>query len=152
MLERQESGPSFSASGLALRPLQLAPLLRAFKLQTSIRQLCLSGTGLGDDSAQELLASIRTMPGLRRLDLSGNRLGPEGLRKLGAGPSGAPTFQVGPEGEPRAGRQEWCFACLCLGFGDLIRGRGGGLVGALGRQCLAFHRTSHIFLSCFCFT
>uniref|UniRef100_A0A6J0VIJ2 Tonsoku-like protein n=1 Tax=Pogona vitticeps TaxID=103695 RepID=A0A6J0VIJ2_9SAUR len=93
MLERQEGGPVFSASGLALRPRHLAPLLRALKLQTSIQQLLLPGTGLGDDSAEELLASIRTMPGLKRLDLSANRLGPEGLRKLVAGPAGPSTFQ-----------------------------------------------------------
>ncbi|XP_062835977.1 tonsoku-like protein isoform X2 [Anolis carolinensis] len=94
MLERQESGPSFSVAGVSLRGPRLTPLLRALKLQASIRQLCLSGTGLGDDSAEELLASISTMPALRQLDLSSNRLGPEGLRKLTAGSSGNTVFQT----------------------------------------------------------
>ncbi|XP_060099031.1 tonsoku-like protein [Heteronotia binoei] len=93
MLERQESGPSFSASGVALRGPHLTPLLRALKRQTAIRHLSLSGTGLGDDSAAELLASISTMPALKTLDLSGNRLGPEGLQKLARGPTGPATFQ-----------------------------------------------------------
>ncbi|XP_067323325.1 tonsoku-like protein [Anolis sagrei] len=95
MLERQESGPSFSVAGVSLRGApRLTPLLRALKLQASIRQLCLSGTGLGDDSAEELLATISTMPALRQLDISSNRLGPEGLRKLTAGPSGHTVFQT----------------------------------------------------------
>ncbi|XP_061463118.1 tonsoku-like protein isoform X2 [Rhineura floridana] len=93
MLEQQESGPSFSVSGVALRRLHLTPLLRALKLQTSVRRLCLSGTGLGDNVAQELLSSISTMPGLKLLDLSANQLGPEGLRKLAVGLSGPVTFQ-----------------------------------------------------------
>nr|XP_056710111.1 tonsoku-like protein [Euleptes europaea] len=94
MLERQEAGPSsFSASGMALRGLHLTPLLRALKRQTALQRLCLSGTGLGDDSAEELLASLSTMPGLKTLDLSANRLGPEGLQKLAQGPSGPVTFQ-----------------------------------------------------------
>uniref|UniRef100_A0A8D2KSB0 Tonsoku-like protein n=1 Tax=Varanus komodoensis TaxID=61221 RepID=A0A8D2KSB0_VARKO len=85
VLERQEAGPSFSVSGVTLRRLHLAPLFRALKLQASIRRLCLSGTGLGDDAAEELLASVGTMPGLTQLDLSANRLGPEGLHKLANG-------------------------------------------------------------------
>ncbi|KAL8181493.1 UNVERIFIED_CONTAM: hypothetical protein K2H54_003446, partial [Gekko kuhli] len=93
MLERQESGPSFSASGVALRGPHLTPLLRALKRQTAIQRLSLSGTGLGDDSAAELLASLSTMPALKTLDLSGNQLGPEGLRKLAQGPDGPVTFQ-----------------------------------------------------------
>ncbi|XP_062987305.1 tonsoku-like protein [Elgaria multicarinata webbii] len=93
VLERQDSGPSFSVSGVALRRLHLTPLLRALKLQASLRRLCLSGTGLGDDTAGELLASVGTMPGLQRLDLSANRLGPAGLHALAAGLSGPTTFQ-----------------------------------------------------------
>ncbi|KAL7990242.1 hypothetical protein Chor_010596 [Crotalus horridus] len=93
LLERQESGSSFSVSGTALRQRHLRPLLRALKLQASIRQLCLSGTGLGDDSAEELQATLRTIPGLKRLDLSANRLGPDGLHKLAAGLPGSLTFQ-----------------------------------------------------------
>ncbi|XP_042318986.1 tonsoku-like protein isoform X3 [Sceloporus undulatus] len=93
MLERQESGPSFSISNVALRGPHLIPLLRALKLQTSIRQLSLSGTGLGDDSAEELLASISTMPALKLLNLSANRLSPEGLGKLTTGAPGPVMFQ-----------------------------------------------------------
>ncbi|XP_048338544.1 tonsoku-like protein [Sphaerodactylus townsendi] len=93
MLEHQESSPSFSASGITLRGLHLAPLLRALKKQTSIQRLCLSGTALGDDSAAELLASISTMPSLKTLDLSANQLGPKGLDELARGPSGPVTFQ-----------------------------------------------------------
>ncbi|KAM3840983.1 tonsoku-like protein [Vipera latastei] len=93
LLERQESGSSFSVSGTALRQRHLRPLLRALKLQASIRQLCLSGTGLGDDSAEELQATLRTIPGLKRLDLSANRLGSDGLHKLAAGLPASFTFQ-----------------------------------------------------------
>nr|XP_028591818.1 tonsoku-like protein [Podarcis muralis] len=93
LLECQESGPSFHVPGLALRRLHLTPLLRALKLQTSIRRLCLPGAGLGDDSAEELLATVATIPGLEALDLSANRLGPQGLRKLTAGLPGSVTFQ-----------------------------------------------------------
>uniref|UniRef100_A0A670J461 Tonsoku-like protein n=1 Tax=Podarcis muralis TaxID=64176 RepID=A0A670J461_PODMU len=89
LLECQESGPSFHVPGLALRRLHLTPLLRALKLQTSIRRLCLPGAGLGDDSAEELLATVATIPGLEALDLSANRLGPQGLRKLTAGLPGS---------------------------------------------------------------
>ncbi|XP_053105913.1 tonsoku-like protein [Hemicordylus capensis] len=92
-LGRQEAGPSFSASGLALRRRHLTPLLRALKLQTSLRRLSLSGTGLGDDAAGELLACLLTLPGLKRLDLSANQLGPEGLRQLAVGLSGSPALQ-----------------------------------------------------------
>ncbi|XP_034982035.2 tonsoku-like protein [Zootoca vivipara] len=93
LLECQESGPSFNVPGLALRHLHLTPLLRALKLQTSIRRLCLPGAGLGDDSAEELLATVATLPGLQALDLSANRLGPQGLRRLTAGLPGSVTFQ-----------------------------------------------------------
>nr|XP_034982036.1 tonsoku-like protein isoform X2 [Zootoca vivipara] len=93
LLECQESGPSFNVPGLGLRHLHLTPLLRALKLQTSIRRLCLPGAGLGDDSAEELLATVATLPGLQALDLSANRLGPQGLRRLTAGLPGSVTFQ-----------------------------------------------------------
>ncbi|KAH0617349.1 hypothetical protein JD844_015407 [Phrynosoma platyrhinos] len=93
MLERQESGSSFSISNVALQGPHLTPLLRALKLQTSIQQLSLSGTGLGDDSAEELLASISTMPALKLLNLSANRLGPVGLGKLAKGAPGPVVFQ-----------------------------------------------------------
>uniref|UniRef100_A0A8C6XTM6 Tonsoku-like protein n=1 Tax=Naja naja TaxID=35670 RepID=A0A8C6XTM6_NAJNA len=73
----------FSAS--AWPPRQLScPLLRALKLQASLRQLCLSGTGLGT-TAEELQATLGTIPGLKHLDLSANWLGPDGLQKLAAG-------------------------------------------------------------------
>ncbi|XP_066480047.1 tonsoku-like protein [Tiliqua scincoides] len=93
MLEHQESGPLFSASGVALGSLQLTPLLRALKLQTNIQRLSLSGTSLGDDVTEELLACIGTLPRLKGLDLSANRLGPEGLCKLAAGPSDSSPWQ-----------------------------------------------------------
>uniref|UniRef100_A0A8D0GR13 NF-kappa-B inhibitor-like protein 2 n=1 Tax=Sphenodon punctatus TaxID=8508 RepID=A0A8D0GR13_SPHPU len=89
----QDPGPLFSACGLMLRRLHLTPLLRALKLQTSIRQLRLSGTGLDDSTVGELLATIGTMPSLTLLDLSANQLGTEGLHKLGAGPPGHTAFQ-----------------------------------------------------------
>lgn len=98
MLERQELGSSVSVSGVALRCRQLTSLLRALKLQTSVQQLCLSGTGLADDSAEELLATSRTMPKLKLLNLSANHLGPEGMRKLAEGLSGTVAFQVGTRG------------------------------------------------------
>uniref|UniRef100_A0A8D0L632 NF-kappa-B inhibitor-like protein 2 n=1 Tax=Sphenodon punctatus TaxID=8508 RepID=A0A8D0L632_SPHPU len=91
--ELQDPGPLFSACGLMLRRLHLTPLLRALKLQTSIRQLRLSGTGLDDSTVGELLATIGTMPSLTLLDLSANQLGTEGLHKLGAGPPGHTAFQ-----------------------------------------------------------
>ncbi|XP_063155839.1 tonsoku-like protein [Candoia aspera] len=93
LLERQEPGFSFSVCGIALRHQHLSPLLWALKLQTSIRQLCLSGTGLGDDSAEELQATLRTLPGLKLLDLSANQLGPDGVHKLAAGLPGSFAFQ-----------------------------------------------------------
>ncbi|XP_077022599.1 tonsoku-like protein isoform X2 [Tamandua tetradactyla] len=82
---RQASGPSFSACRLALRPAQLAPLLRALKLHTELRELRLAGNRLGDVCAAELLATLATMPGLTLLDLSSNHLGPEGLHQLASG-------------------------------------------------------------------
>lgn len=94
MLAQQESGPSFSASGVALGRLQLPPLLRALKLQAPLQRLSLSGTGLGDDVAEELLACLGTLPRLKALDLSAAQLGPEGLRKLTAGLPGSSPWQV----------------------------------------------------------
>ncbi|XP_037747752.1 tonsoku-like protein isoform X1 [Chelonia mydas] len=93
IMELQESGPSFSACGLSLRQPHLAPLLRALKLQTSIRQLRLAGNGLADGLAAELLAMLGTMPSLTLLDLSANQLGAEGLRTLAAGLPAQTAFQ-----------------------------------------------------------
>uniref|UniRef100_A0A8C4VFN1 Tonsoku-like protein n=1 Tax=Gopherus evgoodei TaxID=1825980 RepID=A0A8C4VFN1_9SAUR len=93
IMELQESGPSFSACGLSLRQPNLAPLLRALKLQTCIRQLRLAGNGLADGLATELLATLGTMPGLTLLDLSANQLGAEGLHTLAAGLPAQMAFQ-----------------------------------------------------------
>ncbi|XP_039378506.1 tonsoku-like protein isoform X3 [Mauremys reevesii] len=93
IMELQESGPSFSACGLSLRQPHLAPLLRALKLQTCIRQLRLAGNGLADGLATELLATLGTMPGLTLLDLSANQLGAEGLHTLAAGLPAQTAFQ-----------------------------------------------------------
>ncbi|XP_075776030.1 tonsoku-like protein [Pelodiscus sinensis] len=93
MTELQESGPSFGACGLALRQPHLTPLLRALKLQSSLRQLRLAGNGLGDGLAAELLAVLGTVPGLALLDLSANQLGAEGLRTLAAGLPSQAAFQ-----------------------------------------------------------
>nr|XP_058132176.1 tonsoku-like protein isoform X2 [Dasypus novemcinctus] len=92
-MERQASGPSFSACRLALRPAQLTPLLRALKLHAELRELRLAGNRLGDACAAELLAALATMPGLALLDLSSNHLGPEGLRQLAAGLPGQAALQ-----------------------------------------------------------
>nr|XP_051684653.1 tonsoku-like protein isoform X2 [Oryctolagus cuniculus] len=92
-VERQDSGPSFSACSLALRPAQLTPLLRALKLHTALRELRLAGNRLGDGCAAELLAALGTMPGLVLLDLSSNHLGPEGLRHLATGLPGQAVLQ-----------------------------------------------------------
>lgn len=93
-VERQDSGPSFSACSLALRPTQLTPLLRALKLHTVLRELRLAGNQLGDGCAAELLAALGTMPSLVLLDLSSNHLGPEGLRHLATGLPGQAVLQV----------------------------------------------------------
>uniref|UniRef100_A0A452HRP4 Tonsoku-like protein n=1 Tax=Gopherus agassizii TaxID=38772 RepID=A0A452HRP4_9SAUR len=93
IMELQESGPSFTACGLSLRQPHLAPLLRALKLQTCIRQLRLAGNGLADGLATELLVTLGTMPGLTLLDLSANQLGAEGLHTLAAGLPAQMAFQ-----------------------------------------------------------
>ncbi|XP_066847366.1 LOW QUALITY PROTEIN: tonsoku-like protein [Anser cygnoides] len=80
--ELQEQSPAFSAGGLAPRPPQLPPLLRALKLQAPLRQLRLGGCGLADGHGAELSAALSTLPGLVLLDLSGNRLGARGLQHL----------------------------------------------------------------------
>ncbi|XP_069321962.1 tonsoku-like protein [Eulemur rufifrons] len=92
-MERQGSGPTFSACSLALRQAQLTPLLRALKLHTTLRELRLAGNRLGDGCAAELLAALGTMPSLVLLDLSSNHLGPEGLRQLAMGLPGQATLQ-----------------------------------------------------------
>lgn len=92
-VERQDSGPAFSACSLALRPAQLTPLLRALKLHTALRELRLAGNRLGDGCAAELLAALGTMPNLVLLDLSSNHLGPEGLRHLATGLPGQAVLQ-----------------------------------------------------------
>ncbi|XP_041040707.1 tonsoku-like protein [Carcharodon carcharias] len=82
ILQLQESGSSIDLSNLSLNTEHLTPILRALKLQTTTRQLCLSGNRLGDAAVDELLASLVTMPNLTLLDLSSNQITHEGLRKL----------------------------------------------------------------------
>lgn len=136
MLEHQESGPLFSTSGVALGHLQLMPLLRALKLQTTIQQLVLSGTRLGDDVAEELRACMDTLPRLKVLNLSANQLGPEGLRKLSAGLSGSSPWPVCGRGELvgagsgrciclwKLGRDAHCAAALNKGGAKIFFGGG----------------------------
>ncbi|KAM4706217.1 LOW QUALITY PROTEIN: tonsoku-like protein [Rhinophrynus dorsalis] len=94
-LEHQEMSPSLTFCRLSLRPRDLCPLLRALKLQSSLRQLNLSGNFLGDSEAGELLAMLGTMPNLTHLNLSCNRLTHEGIRKLSpeAGTSADAAFK-----------------------------------------------------------
>ncbi|XP_057592710.1 tonsoku-like protein isoform X2 [Hippopotamus amphibius kiboko] len=92
-MERQGSGPAFSACSLALRQAQLTPLLRALKLHSALRELRLAGNRLGDGCVAELLAALDTVPALTLLDLSSNHLGPEGLRQLAAGLPGQAALQ-----------------------------------------------------------
>ncbi|XP_038644645.1 tonsoku-like protein [Scyliorhinus canicula] len=80
--EAQESSTCFRLSNLSLNKEHLTPMLRALKLQTATRRLCLSANRLGDDAMDELLASLVTMPNLTLLDLSSNCITHEGLRKL----------------------------------------------------------------------
>ncbi|XP_045142634.1 tonsoku-like protein [Echinops telfairi] len=84
-VQRQGSGPTFSACSLALRQAQLTPLLRALKLHAALRELRLAGNRLEDACVAELLATLGTMPGLAVLDLSSNHLGTAGLRQLASG-------------------------------------------------------------------
>ncbi|KAM8966298.1 tonsoku-like protein [Pelodytes ibericus] len=85
-LEQQEMSSALSLCRLSLRPLDLCPLLRALKLQSSLRQLNLSGNVLGDAEMEELLAVLCTMPNITHLNLSHNRLTHEGIRKLSTAP------------------------------------------------------------------
>ncbi|XP_060681663.1 tonsoku-like protein isoform X2 [Hemiscyllium ocellatum] len=80
--ETQGSGTCFQLSGLSLSKEHLSPILRALKLQTPTRQLCLSANRLGDDAMGELLACLVTMPNLRVLDLSSNQITHQGLSAL----------------------------------------------------------------------
>ncbi|XP_075405211.1 tonsoku-like protein [Tenrec ecaudatus] len=84
-VQRQGSGPTFSACSLALRQAQLTPLLRALKLHATLRELRLAGNRLEDTCVAELLATLGTMPGLAILDLSSNHLGTAGLCQLASG-------------------------------------------------------------------
>ncbi|XP_029443076.1 tonsoku-like protein [Rhinatrema bivittatum] len=81
-LEQQESNSSFTLLNFALRQKNLTPLLRALKLQTSIRHLELSGNCIDDTMAEELLATVATMPNLTLLNLSSNQITHEGLKKF----------------------------------------------------------------------
>ncbi|XP_064296614.1 tonsoku-like protein [Phalacrocorax carbo] len=94
VMELQEQSPGLGVGGgLALRPPDLPPLLRALKLQAPLRQLRLRGCGLPDAAATDLAATLATLPSLTLLDLAGNRLGAQGLRLLlppgPPGPAGA---------------------------------------------------------------
>ncbi|XP_040191016.1 tonsoku-like protein, partial [Rana temporaria] len=81
-LEQQEVSTCLSLCRLALKSVELCPLLRALKLQSSLRQLHLSGNVLGDADMEELSAMLCTIPHLTHLNLSCNRLTQEGIRKL----------------------------------------------------------------------
>ncbi|XP_063780800.1 tonsoku-like protein [Pseudophryne corroboree] len=81
-LEQQEMNPCMSLCRLALKPPELCPLIRALKLQSSLRQLHLSGNLLRDLQVEELLWMLGTMPNLTHLNLSCNRLTHEGIKKL----------------------------------------------------------------------
>eukprot|EP00061_Rhincodon_typus_P009529 g33103.t1 len=80
--EIQENSPCFQLSSLSLTKEHLTPLLRALKLQTTVRQLCLSANRLGDDAMEELVACLVTMPNLSVLDISSNQITHQGLRTL----------------------------------------------------------------------
>lgn len=90
-LEQQEMSPTMSLCRLSLRGRHLCPLIRALKLQSSLRQLHLSGNLLGDAEAEELLSMLGTMPKLTHLNLACNRLTHEGIRKLVPAP-GTPDY------------------------------------------------------------
>ncbi|XP_069077100.1 tonsoku-like protein isoform X2 [Pleurodeles waltl] len=94
-LEQQENSTSFRLCNLSLRGRNLTPLLRALKLQASIRQLHLSGNCIDDQVAEELLSTVATMPNLTLLDLSSNQMTHEGLAKLcpATGISSEDTFK-----------------------------------------------------------
>ncbi|KAM4688804.1 tonsoku-like protein [Discoglossus pictus] len=92
-LERQELSPNLYLCHLSLRPQELCPLLRALKLQSSLREIHLSGNLLGDSEVGELLATISTMPNLTRLNLARNRLTHEGVRRLATGTPEEESFK-----------------------------------------------------------
>lgn len=94
-LEQQENITSFRLCNLSLRRRNLTPLLRALKLQATIRQLHLSGNCIDDHVAEELLSTVATMPNLTLLDLSSNQMTHEGLAKLcpATGISSEDTFK-----------------------------------------------------------
>ncbi|XP_073533105.1 tonsoku-like protein [Phyllobates terribilis] len=92
-LEQQDTGSSMSLCHLSLAGRHLCPLLRALKLQSSLRQLHLCGNLLGDAEVEELLSMLGTMPHLTHLDLSCNRLTHEGIRRLVPTP-GAPDYNA----------------------------------------------------------
>uniref|UniRef100_A0A8C4T122 Tonsoku-like protein n=1 Tax=Erpetoichthys calabaricus TaxID=27687 RepID=A0A8C4T122_ERPCA len=77
----QDGAPCFSISHLSLRPRCLAPLLRSLKLQTCLKELCLSGNRLNDELVGELFAAAATMPVLHLLDVSSNHITGEGLKQ-----------------------------------------------------------------------
>ncbi|XP_069588240.1 tonsoku-like protein isoform X2 [Ranitomeya imitator] len=92
-LEQQDGGSSMSLCHLSLTGRHLCPLLRALKLQSSLRQLHLCGNLLGDAEVEELLSTLVTMPHLTHLDLSCNRLTHEGIRRLVPAP-GTPDYSA----------------------------------------------------------
>ncbi|XP_069812971.1 tonsoku-like protein isoform X1 [Dendropsophus ebraccatus] len=92
-LEQQEMSPSMSLCRLSLRGNHLCPLIRSLKLQSSLRQLHLSGNLLGDGEVEELLAMLGTLPNLTHLDLSSNRLSHEGIRRMVPAP-GSPDYRA----------------------------------------------------------
>ncbi|KAM4026986.1 tonsoku-like protein isoform 2-T2 [Anomaloglossus baeobatrachus] len=92
-LEQQDTGSSMWLCRLALTGRHLCPLIRALKLQSSLRQLHLSGNLLGDAEVEELLSMLGTMPHLTHLDLSSNRLTHEGIRRL-VPAAGTPDYKA----------------------------------------------------------
>uniref|UniRef100_S4RQ83 Tonsoku-like, DNA repair protein n=1 Tax=Petromyzon marinus TaxID=7757 RepID=S4RQ83_PETMA len=84
-LEAQDTearGGAFRLPPLALGFEKLLPVLRALKLQPSVRELALRSNRVGDDLLCELAAAASTLPALARLDLSSNAVTHEGLRRL----------------------------------------------------------------------
>lgn len=81
LCEVQDGSPHVCVCGLSLAPVSLAPLLRAFKLQSSLTELRLSGNCLNDDLLPELISAATTMPLLRLLDISANQITGEGIKK-----------------------------------------------------------------------
>ncbi|KAG9472892.1 hypothetical protein GDO78_016075 [Eleutherodactylus coqui] len=90
-LKQQETSSSMFLCRLSLSGHHLCPVIRALKLQSSLRQLHLSGNLLGNAEVEELLSMLGTMPNLTHLNLSCNHLTHEGIRKLVPAP-GSPDF------------------------------------------------------------